>query len=50
MGMAAILFNGIEPFEQTVNTGWKLVQQFQRRRHLKVIQLYTPLVQIFISL
>ena len=37
MGMAAILFNGTEPFEQIVNIlstreiCWKLFKQFQRR-------------------
>ena len=47
--MAAILFNGVEPFKQNVNTlciegpckiWWKLLKLFQRRRHLKITQIY----------
>ena len=50
MGMTAILFNDPEQFEQIVNTfrlkapneiGWKLLKQFQRRRHLKITSFYT---------
>ena len=50
MGMAAILFNDAEPFEHIVNIlltkapyeiWWKLVKQFQKRRHLKISLLYT---------
>ena len=45
MGMAAILLDSAEPFEQIGNTlltegsMWnlvKLLKQFQRRRHLKI--------------
>ena len=50
MDMAAILFSGVEPFEQIVNNPltegpmWnmvKLVMWFQKRRHLKITQFYS---------
>ena len=43
MGMAVILFNEAEPFEQIVHIlstegpMWNLVKLFLRRRHLKVL-------------
>ena len=49
MDMAAILFDCAEPFEQIGNTlstdgpckiQWKLLKQFQRRRHLNITQFY----------
>ena len=52
MGMAAILSSGAEAFEQILNTlsiegsMWnlmKLLKQFQRRRHFKIIQFNTCL-------
>ena len=47
MGMAAILFNGAEPFEQIDNTPWvgipmwQLIKRLQRRKRLKITQFYT---------
>ena len=50
MDMADILFNWAETFEQIGNTfstegpceiWWKLLEEFQRRRHLKITQFYT---------
>ena len=50
MDMAAILFNGVEPFEQIVNIPstegpmWNLMkigQRFQRRRRLSISRFYT---------
>ena len=50
MDIAAILNNCAELFELIGNTlstdgpceiWWKLLQQFQRRRHLKITQIYT---------
>ena len=49
MGMATILFDDVEPFEQIGNTiltegpceiWWQLLKQF-KRRHLKITQFYT---------
>ena len=49
MGMVAILFNGVEPFEQIGNTiltespceiWWKLLKGFKGRRQLKITQFY----------
>ena len=49
MGMAAILFNGTEPFDQIVNILrqkatceilWKLFMRFRRRICLKISQFY----------
>ena len=58
MGMAAILFNCAEPFEQFRNTFWQkaaceirwnLLTQFQRRRHLKIthnfMHIYSPVAR-----
>ena len=48
MDIAAILLNDTEPFEQLAisfwqkapcEIWWKLLEQFQRRRHLKIIRL-----------
>ena len=49
MGMAAILFDGAEPFEQTGNILLtegpmlnlvKIVKRFKKRIHLKITQFY----------
>ena len=50
MDMAVLSFNCTEPFEQIGSTlsiegpceiWWKLLKQFQGRRHLKITQFYT---------
>ena len=45
MSVAAIFFNGMEPFKQAkrrpMEKNWrKLLKRFQRRRHLKITQFY----------
>ena len=50
MDMAAIFFNGAEPFEQIQQKApceiwWILLKQLQRRTHLKITQFYTYIVQ-----
>ena len=52
MDMEAILFNCAEPFEQIPSIVgpfeilWKLLKQFQRRRHLKITKFYTFYIYI----
>ena len=52
MGMAAILFNGVEPYEQSVKTlltespiwykciWWKLLKQLQKFKNYTILYMY----------